>query len=98
MDNQEQNSQFKSPKNKLIKFFQISRNKWKQKYKELKKYSKYLINKIRFLEASKAKWKKESKELEKILKAKEKELQQLKEEKSHSQAKALEKKNLKCTL
>jgi len=50
-------SQYKSPQGKLLKFFENSRNKWKQKAISAKKELKLRYNRIKFLEESKAKLK-----------------------------------------
>jgi hypothetical protein len=55
---------YKSPRRKLVKFFEKSRDQWKEKCREAKEKLKRLKNRIRFLEASKAKWKNRAKELE----------------------------------
>jgi hypothetical protein len=55
---------YKSPQRKLVKFFEKSRNQWKDKCQEGKKTIKRLKNRNRFLEASKEHWKSRVKELE----------------------------------
>ena len=55
---------YKSPRRKLVVFFEKSRNQWKTKCQEAKKALKLLKNKIRFLEESKNYWKNRVKELE----------------------------------
>ena len=68
---------FKSPIKKLAESFQRSRNKLREKYKELKKTIKGYKIKIRDLAASRDKWKcvakKLEKELEKLRKKKKRE-------------------------
>jgi len=61
---------YRSPAQKLLKWFKESRDNWKTKYQELKKNVKQLENRIRFLESSKNKWKKEAIELRAALKKK----------------------------
>ena len=61
-------STYKSPVHKLVKFFKQSRDQWKKKHQATKKTNKYLTNKIRTLQASKAKWREEVLDLRKQLK------------------------------
>lgn len=56
--------EYKSPKTKLVIFFEKSRNKWKAKFSEAKKIIKFMQNRVHFLEKSKEKWKSRVKELE----------------------------------
>lgn len=58
------NKTYKSPRRKLVVFFEKSRNQWKTKCQEAKKALKLLKNRIRFLEESKNYWKNRVKELE----------------------------------
>jgi flagellar biosynthesis chaperone FliJ len=55
--------EYKSPRRKLLRFFEKSRDKWKLKYREVKKVLKRLTNRIRFLERSKAEYKQRVEEL-----------------------------------
>lgn len=48
--NQTISKQFKSPKTKLIRFFEKSRDKWKERAKESKYKIKLLNKKIKYLE------------------------------------------------
>ena len=48
---------YRSPKHKLVSFFEKSRNNWKQKHSELKAKAKYLANRVSYLEKSKQAWK-----------------------------------------
>jgi len=64
--------QYKSPKRKLVRFFEGSRNKWKTKAKEAKYQIKLLRKRIKGLEQNKNGFKKSTKALEK-------QVQQLKE-------------------
>jgi len=57
-------NKYKSPKSKLIRFFEGSRNKWKKKTKESKYQIKLLRKKIRYLEKNKQGYKEHSKSLE----------------------------------
>ena len=52
-----QNKIYKSPLKKLVKFFELSRDNWKEKYFEKKKELKRLLNRIYDLENRKDKWK-----------------------------------------
>ena len=52
-----QNKIYKSPLKKLVKFFELSRNNWKEKYFEKKKELKRLLNRIYDLENRKNEWK-----------------------------------------
>ncbi|MCK5905151.1 MAG: hypothetical protein KAG86_07690 [Gammaproteobacteria bacterium] len=61
-------SSYKSPVRKLVKFFEQSRDQWKEKHQTTKKTNKYLKNRIRTLQASKAKWREEALDLRKQLK------------------------------
>jgi hypothetical protein len=56
--------EYKSPRGKLLRFFEKSRDKWKLKYLEVKKVLKRLTNRIRFLERSKAVYKQRVEELQ----------------------------------
>jgi len=44
--------QYKSPLRKLVKFFEQSRDKWKERSKDLQRKLIYCKNKIKFLEKS----------------------------------------------
>ncbi len=59
--------QYKSPRRKLVKFFEKSRDQWKRKCSDAKAMVKRQNNRIRFLEASKEQWKTKALELEKEL-------------------------------
>ncbi len=56
--------EYKSPRRKLLRFFEKSRDKGKLKYLEVKKVLKRLTNRIRFLERSKAEYKQRVEELQ----------------------------------
>jgi hypothetical protein len=58
---------YKSPRRKLVTFFEKSRNQWKTKCIEAKALVKKLKNRIRYLEANKEQWKSKAIELEKEL-------------------------------
>jgi ribosomal protein L29 len=46
-------AKYKSPRHKLTKFFEKSRDKWKEKCLKAKSKGKQLSNRVRFLEKSK---------------------------------------------
>ena len=58
---------YKSPRRKLVSFFEKSRNQWKSKCMEAKATVKRLNNRIRYLENSKAEWRDQAKEWKKEL-------------------------------
>lgn len=62
--NESEAKRYKSPRRKLVKFFEKSRNQWKAKSIAAKAQVKYLKNRIRYLEGSQAKWKSKALELE----------------------------------
>lgn len=51
---------YKSPRRKLVRFFEKSRDNWKRKYTELKQRVRYLQNRIRYLEKSRSNWKEQA--------------------------------------
>lgn len=55
---------YKSPLRKLVKFFENSRNQWKEKHQVAKKNVKRLSNRVHYLEQSKAQWKQKAIALE----------------------------------
>lgn len=65
--NESEAKQYKSPRRKLVKFFEKSRDQWKAKSIAAKALVKYLKNRIRYLEVSQEKWKSKAIELEKEL-------------------------------
>jgi hypothetical protein len=80
---QTETSDYKSPLRKLVKFFEQSRNQWKEKTIEAKKNLKQLSNRVRYLERSKEQWKQKARTLE----------QELKELRSFAEKQSLKKKN-----
>lgn len=58
---------YKSPRRKLVRFFEKSRDQWKAKCLEAKATAKRLKHRIGYLEHSKAEWKAKAKELEQEL-------------------------------
>ena len=65
---------YRSPKHKLIRFFEKSRNNWKKRCEEAKDRLRYYRNRTQFLEKSKEKFKKRANELEERVKQLEVEL------------------------
>ncbi len=65
--NESETKRYKSPRRKLVKFFEKSRNQWKAKCIDAKAMVKKLKNRIRYLETSKKEWKNKAIELEKEL-------------------------------
>jgi chromosome segregation ATPase len=55
---------YKSPKSKLIRFFESSRNGWKKKAKDAKYQIKLLRKRVKYLERHKKEFKERSKSLE----------------------------------
>lgn len=47
---------FRSPLAKLVRFFERSRDKWKQKFRDAKVAMKRLSNQVRAVERSRARW------------------------------------------
>lgn len=58
---------YKSPRRKLVRFFEKSRDQWKTKHHQAKADVKRLTNRIRFLERSKADLQKQVSELQRAL-------------------------------
>ena len=65
--NEQAEKTYKSPRRKLVRFFEKSRDQWKAKCLEAKATAKGLKQRIRYLEKSKAEWKAKAKELEQEL-------------------------------
>jgi len=63
-----QEKKYKSPLKKLVKFFEESRDKWKEKYVEKSKELKRVTNRIYDLEIRKEHWKKRALKAERKLK------------------------------
>lgn len=70
--------QLKSPKDKLIRFFLRSRDKWKEKHHQIKHQCVLLMNQTRAVEKSRAKWKERAIAAEQQARELRQELQQLK--------------------
>lgn len=58
---------YKSPRRKLVRFFEKSRDQWKTKHHQAKADAKRLTNRVRFLERSKADLQKQVAELQRAL-------------------------------
>ena len=58
---------YKSPPSKLAAFFEKSRNKWKEKYRNAKKRIKQLTEQVRYWKKKNAELKKRVRELEEEL-------------------------------
>lgn len=58
------NGTYKSPKRKLVRFFEKSRDKWKEKCQEAKYSVKLLRNQVRYLEKRKSELAQRVKDLE----------------------------------
>ena len=64
-----QEKKYKSPLKKLVKFFEQSRDKWKEKYLKKTKELKRVSNRIYDLENRKDEWKKRALNAEEKLKS-----------------------------
>jgi len=73
-----QEKTYKSPLKKLVKFFEKSRDNWKNKYVEKKKELKRALNQINDLKKRKEMWKDRAIEAENRLKEIEKDLAETK--------------------
>ena len=71
-------SKFASPTSKLIRFFESSRNRWKEKGKELRKERKLLLNQTRAVEKSREEWRQRASSAEQRVKELESEIEDLK--------------------
>jgi len=79
--NAEETRKFRSPQHKLVRFFQRSRDNWKQKCMEAKRRCKLLSNQVRAVEKSREYWRAQAEaatrrldEVEQLLPAKKREL------------------------
>ena len=82
MMNERAEKTYKSPRRKLVRFFEKSRDQWKAKCLQ----AKGLKHRIRYLEQSKAHWKAKAKELEQ-------ELAQIRAQQERAQCLEADKKN-----
>lgn len=67
---------WKSPLRKLVKFFERSRNGWKEKYAAKKQECKLMGNQVRAVEKSRAKWRQAAEEAQQQVVQLQKELEQ----------------------
>ena len=71
-------SQFASPVSKLVRFFEGSRDGWKQKHRELKRTCKLLMNQTRAVEKSRESWRLRATTAEERVEELEREIERLK--------------------
>lgn len=71
-------TEFKSPKGKLVRFFQRSRDGWKEKYMESKRNNKKLSNQTRAVEKSRVRWRQIARREQRRARELERELAELK--------------------
>ena len=69
---------YRSPLRKLVRFFERSRDGWKEKYQNLKQRCKQLINQVRAVEKSREHWRERVEEHRRQLKVLEEELAAIK--------------------
>ena len=62
-DAQKREKIYKSPRRKLVRFFEKSRNQWKEKCREAKAGIRVLSNRVRFLEKGRERLKNQMREL-----------------------------------
>jgi uncharacterized protein YlxW (UPF0749 family) len=67
MNDTAQAKTYKSPRRKLVRFFEKSRDQWKTKHHQTKAEVKRLTNRVRFLERSKSDLQKQVAELQRTL-------------------------------
>lgn len=60
-------TKYKSPSHKLVRFFERSRDQWKEKYVDIKNKIKLLSNQVRYLKNKNSELKQQNKELKKAL-------------------------------
>lgn len=65
---------FKSPVGKLVRFFEKSRDGWKEKYRNVKQECRKLANQTAAVEKSRDRWRQEVRELRQTVKTLENEL------------------------
>ena len=61
--------EYRSPKHKLVRFFEKSRNRWRERCKEAKARLKVEKTHVRRLETQRDRWKERARELEAMLKS-----------------------------
>jgi len=67
MNDSSHDKTYKSPRRKLVRFFEKSRNQWKAKHHQAKADVKRLTNRVRFLERSKTDLQRQVAELQRAL-------------------------------
>jgi uncharacterized protein YukE len=70
--------EWKSPLRKLVRVFQRSRNRWKDKYRGLKDECKLLGNQVRAVEKSRQKWRQDAQQAQQQLRRLQQELEEYK--------------------
>lgn len=60
-------TEFRSPTTKLMKFFRVSRDKWKEKCMKAKQRVKRLQTNVADLEASRERWKQDAKKAQEVI-------------------------------
>jgi chromosome segregation ATPase len=70
---------FKSPPAKLIRFFERSRDAWKEKYRQLKQECRRLAGQTAAVEESRDRWRREARQLRQTVKTLENELERQKQ-------------------
>ena len=71
--------EFKSPLRKLVRFFEKSRDAWKEKYRKVKQECRKLANQTAAVEKSRERWRQEARELRQTVKTLENELERQKQ-------------------
>jgi peptidoglycan hydrolase CwlO-like protein len=71
-------NEFRSPLRKLVRFFQDSRDNWKQKCQEAKRQCKRLSNQVRAVENSRAQWRSRAEQFQQQVAELEQQLAELK--------------------
>ena len=69
---------FKSPLAKLVRFFEKSRDAWKEKYRQLKQECRRLAGQTAAVEKSRDRWRQEARQLRQTVKTLENELERQK--------------------
>lgn len=67
---------WKSPVRKLVRFFQRSRDQWKEKYMDKKEGHKLMSNQVRAVEKSRAKWREAARQAQQRVRELQRELEQ----------------------
>jgi len=70
--------EFRSPLRKLVRFFQDSRDNWKQKCQAAKKQCKRLSNQVRAVESSRSRWRLRAEQFQQQVEELEQQLAELK--------------------